>query len=225
MSEPTMPTVQGLLDDMTLTAEGRPHGVPDAWKWSKGPVIVLGLNTAGYSRVTAWGQVYEALEGNPAVNTGVEIKELRLYLLSKSTGQWTIAQADNAIAGAAFLEAFGGNKKATIFATPDGGQAVQPGNGYNFHFWPAGGSVPMNPGDVGGVIVTCRARLVTVDPSLPDDRDVARYVLNVGADYKVAIGASSPGVGMGRFKFVSKDWRAFTFNVSAQSLWAAIPPI
>ncbi|HYF59409.1 MAG TPA: hypothetical protein VEA81_10680, partial [Burkholderiaceae bacterium] len=122
---------------------------------------------------------------------------------------------------------------------PPGGDAV-------FHGWCCG-RTPIDGADVGAVFVTLQARLVRDSPSRPDDRDRARYLLHVGADYypdrdtTVAAFAPTgynPGVGLSRAKRVTSQWQAFNFatidagvvttpgtTISVRALRAAPPPL
>jgi hypothetical protein len=216
-------TIQEAIDDQTCTPEGRPHGVP--YGWATCPLMALGNNAEGYDQIIAWGQLYESLEGNPATNSGVELRNLRLYLLSKTTGVWLLVE-EGPVKGARYPESFRGQVlPADVIPTADGTQIVTAGDGYNFHFWTAMGRTAIDPADIGGVYAVMEARLVTLDPSQPDDRDTARYVLDIGADYW-SEGRINKAVGMGRFKFVTEQWRAFHFSTApAHTLWSNPPGI
>ena len=81
--------VQTIIDDMTLAHEGLPHGVPSNYSWAKKPRGGMGINVPdGWSAATAWGQVYEATEGNPATNTRVQLRNMRMYYFSKTEQKW-----------------------------------------------------------------------------------------------------------------------------------------
>jgi hypothetical protein len=70
---------------------------------------------------------------------------------------------------------------------------------------------------VKGIYVSVEARLITDDPSEPDDRDDARYILSAGGDFYTQSGdinnpsSESIPAGTGRFKFVDRYWRTFSF--------------
>jgi hypothetical protein len=228
-------SLQPVIDDMTLPHEGRPHGVPASYDWAKGPKMALGNHPpAGWHAMTAWGQLYEDAKGNPARNTRVEIRNMRTYVLSRRDGRWRSVQSSKEVTGGAYREDFVDdiNKKPDLRHEPDGGVSVTAGGGYNFHFWPPDGRAKIDPADIGGVFVTVEARLVVDNPSKPDDRSRARYLLSVGADYWVNRHANwdhfktNDAVGVGRFKYVTERWQAFNFTtLKAHELRQNPPPL
>lgn len=228
-------SLQTVIDDMRLPHEGRPQGVPDSYDWVRGPTMGRGNHPpATWRALTAWGQLYEDAKGNPARNTRVEIRRMRTYVLSKRDGKWRRVQSSPGVAGAAYREDFSEdiNKKADVRQEPEGGISVTAGGGYNFHFWPSGGRVTIDPRDIGGVFVTVEARLIVGDSREPDDRQRARYLLSVGADYWLSRSAkwdhfkTNDAVGLGRFKYVRATWQAFNFTtLSAKQLRRNPPPL
>jgi hypothetical protein len=221
-----------IADDMRLPHEGRPHGVPDSFDWSAGPRMGMGNNPGAFKAFIAWGQIYEAAEGNPATNTRVQIRDMRAYILSKADGQWHLVQGSTLVSGAAYREDFSGDESrpADIRSEPDGTISVTAGEGHNFHFWPASGRVSIDPDDIAGVLVTAQTRLVLNDPDGPDDRDRARYVMGVGADYWQSLTAqwdqwkTNGDVGIGRFRYVTPEWQTFTMSSLSEDALRQNPP-
>lgn len=220
----TVNSIETIISDMKLPHEGRPHGVPTSYGWTKGPRMESGNDPAAFGAIIAWGQVYEDAEGNPAKNTRVQLKDIKAYLLSKKDGKWRLIQNSRDVAGAAYREDFVGdiNKPADIRNEADGSVSVKAGGGYNFHFWPSTGRAPMDPDDIGGVFTTVRARLIIDDPTQPDDRAKARYLLNMGGDYWLNLNAkwdnwtTNKGIAMGRFKYVKPEWQAFNMTTLSE---------
>ena len=74
--------------------------------------------------------------------------------------------------------------------------------------------MPIDAADIDAVFVTVQARLVVDNPSLPDDRDAARLLFHVGADYYIDTNTNwtvpQPGVGVSRAKRVTNEWQAFS---------------
>jgi hypothetical protein len=214
--------------DMQGTNEGFPHGVPLSYDWANGPVIQDGNNSNGGQAITAWGVVYVSANGNTATNTRVNIRNLQLYFLQKSTGKWLLLQNTNAPDGAAYPEDFQGNSiPGDSRVEPDGTISVTAGNGYNFHFYPSNrGSI--NPNDIGGVVALFEARLIVGNPSLADDRGSAQYLASGGADYYPSVSGpgieNNPSVGNGKMKFVKIDWRSFAMSTLSQSQLESNPP-
>ena len=83
---------------------------------------------------------------------------------------------------------------------------------------------------VAGVLVTTQARLVLDDPNGPDDRDQARYVLGVGADYWLSLAAqwdqwkTNGDVGIGRFRYVTPEWQTYTMSSLDEAELRQNPP-
>lgn len=221
-----------IAQDMQGKNEGNPHGVPLSYDWAVGPVVVMGNNPDGWQAITSWGALYEAAEGNPATNTRVNIRNMQTYLLQKSSGKWLLLQNTSQPDGAAYVEDFSGdaNKPADVRTEPDGTISATAGGGYNFHFYPAN-RASINPNDVGGIVVVVQARLIVGDPSKPDDRAIARYLLGSGADYYPALTGSwpgnadhNPGVALGKMKYVQSYWRSFAMTTMTQSQLENNPP-
>ncbi len=61
------------------------------------------------------------------------------------------------------------------------------------------------------VLVTMYARLVVQNPSLPDDRDKANYVIHISADKKSSTGITTGDIGISRWKRITKDWQPINF--------------
>jgi len=164
-------TIETIIDDMRLPHEGAPHGVPASYGWSRRPIVQMGNDPKNFRALLPWGQLYEDAEGSKAVNTRVELRDLRAYVLSRRDGKWRLVVATRAPQGAAYAENFveDAHRRTELRPEADGGVSVTAGGGYNFHFW-GDHRVEIDPSDIAGVFTTCQARLVVDDPSRPDDR-------------------------------------------------------
>jgi len=225
-------SVKIIIQDMSSPHEGEPHGVPTSYNWSRKPRIGMGKNPGRFRAITAWGQLYEDAAGNPARNTRVQIRDMRTYVLSKKDGKWHLIQQSRGVEGGAYREDFAGdiNKPADIRNEPNGSISVTAGGGFNFHFWPSSGRASIDPNDIAGVFITVQARLIIADPDKPDDLSQARYLLSAGGDYWSSLTArwdnwtTNGDIGIGRFKYVTKDWKSFNMStVSAQTLQNNFP--
>jgi hypothetical protein len=208
--------------------EGYPHGVALSYNWANGPVIGMGNNSNGEQAITSWGVVYVASQGNPATNTRVNIRDLQLYFLQKSTGKWLLLQNTSTPGGQAYPEDFQGNSVPGDLRTePDGTISVTAGNGYNFHFYPSDRGA-INPNDIGGVVSVFEARLIVGNPALADDRSIAQYLCSAGADYYPSVNGpgieNNPSVGNGKMKYVQSEWRSFAMTTLTQSQLESNPP-
>jgi hypothetical protein len=227
-------SLQTIIDDMKAPHESRPMGAPIWAEWSRRPCLEYGNDPQGFTALLAWGQLYVDRRGNPATNTRVQIRDIKAYVLSKSDGKWHLVQDSRLVDGAAFREDYKDdiNKPADIRYEEDGSISVTAGDGYNFHFWTAGGRATIDPNDIAGIFATVQARLIVDDPNLPDDRDIARYLLDMGADYWKDLDAewdywtTNKQVGAGKFKFVGVEWKAFNMiTLSEEEIRANPPPL
>jgi hypothetical protein len=228
----TVNSLATIVSDMQLAHEGAPQGVPESYDWAKFPRVGMGNNPGTFRALIPWGQLYELASGNPAQNTRVQIRRLRIYILSKKTQQWQSPFYSEVIGGADFAEDFVNNvnRPADIRVPAEGGGiTVKAGGGYNFHFW-AEKRASIDPADIAGVFATAQARLVVENLSLPDDRAQAKYLLSIGADYWLNESAqwdnfkTNGDVGIGRFKFVSPNWQAFNMTSLNESELRKNPP-
>jgi len=209
-------SVDLIINNMTLPHEGVPHGVPESYDWAKQPVSHAQSVPAKFHAMVAWGQVYEDICGNSATNTRVQIRDISAYVLSKKDNQWHLLQSSRLVEGAAYVEDFVPpfNKPADIRYEDDGSISVKAGGGYNFHFYTPNRAV-IDPNDVAGIFTTVQARLIVENPSLPDDRSQARYLFNMGGDLWRNLTVdydkeeNNPGIGMGRFRYVTTGWQSF----------------
>lgn len=220
--------------DMQGSNEAAPQGVPSSYDWANGPTITMGNNPNGWQAITAWGVVFVAAQGNPATNTRVNIRDLQLYLLQKSTGKWLLLQNTSQPDGADYLDDFANDtsKAGDVRQEPDGTISVTAGGGWCFHFYPQD-RASINPNDIGGIVAIVQARLIVGNPNLPDDRSTANYLCSSGADYYPALTGGwpgnlsyNPGVGTGKLKYVKEDWRFYAMTtMTADQLNANPPPV
>ena len=228
----TINSVETIIYDMKPPHEGRPRGVPSNYNWAFAPRVGMGNNPQGFKAMIAWGQLYEAAEGNPATNTRVQIENIQAYILSKKEGRWHSYQSSKLVAGAAYREDYTGDvsKPADLRYEQDGSISVKAGGGYNFHFWNADGRVEIDPNDIGGVYTTVQARLVIDNLQKPDDRSQARYLLSMGGDYWLDLtapwdnGQTNADIAIGKFKYVKQRWQAFNTNTLAPNQIRRNPP-
>jgi len=226
-------TLDEIIGDMTLPHEGFPHGVPSSFDWYSKPRKGAPEPGPGWTAAIAWGQVYEWAGGNPATNTRIQIKDLAMYYLSKKDNKWHLLQSAVRVSGANYIENFAGdvNKPANIRVEKDGSISTTCGGGYNFHFWPNTGRITIPANDVAGCYVTVKARLIVNDIAKPDDREKAKYLMSVGGDWWQSLTApwdnwkTNWDIGIGRFRFITSDWKSFNMNsVPAETIRKNPPP-
>jgi hypothetical protein len=226
-------SIDNIVNDTKLLHEGKLHGLPDSYDWSKGPRMGMGNNPGTFKAMIAWGQVYEDAQGNPATNTRVQLRNMEAWYLSKMDNKWHLVQQSQDVEGRAYVEDFVNdiNKPANTRVEPDGGISVTAGDGYNFHFWTTTGRSEINPDDIKGVFVTLQARLVLEDITKADDRTTAKYLLGVGGDYWLSLTAAwdwfrtNGDIAIGRMKYVKKNWQAFNMCTLTEADLRANPPL
>jgi hypothetical protein len=223
-------TLDTIVQDMTMTHEAVPKGVSSSWSGMSGPRIGLGnVPPSGARFLIPWGALYESEVGNTSGNTRVELRNIQLYVLSKSTGKWKKVSAS--------VSPKGEDRKAGVAASstdirvePSGTISVRTAkNGYHFDFWSGQGRVEIDPSDIAGVFSTFQARLILDDPTKPDDRGAAQYIAAAGADYWASSDAGDikslgNDAGAGRFKYVINDWRAFNMVTLSEADIRKNPP-
>ncbi|MCU0448175.1 MAG: hypothetical protein MUE85_25010 [Microscillaceae bacterium] len=227
-------SVETIITDMQLAHEGAPSGVPDSYDWAKKPRIGMGNNPGIFRALIPWGQLYEQVGGNPATNTRVQLRKLKIYIFSKKDKRWFRPISTEVIEGANYAEDFVDDKnRPADIQTPreGGGISVVAGGGYNFHFW-TNRKTTIDPDDIDGVFSTCQARLVIQNTALPDDRLQAKYLLSIGADYWLDESAqwdnfkTNGDVAIGRFKYVTTTWQAFNMTtMRAEEIRKYPPPL
>jgi hypothetical protein len=233
-------SVDTIVNDMRLMNDMALAGAPPGPGWATGPGFVLMGNRPRGSATASWWQPYNVSfksdawwnvlipwlvifdgVGNAASNTRVEMRNLKAYYKSRSTGRWILI-TQGPVDGANYPKSLAGTdtQPAAIRTEAGGTVSVRPAGGNNaFHGWCCGAQ-PINPPDVAAVFVTMQVRLSLDNPALPDDRARARYLVKVGADYyptartrieEFAPTGYNPGVGMSRFKLISSQWQSISF--------------
>jgi hypothetical protein len=224
---PPVNSVARIQQSMLGFHEGVLHGVPLDYEWAKGPRVQAATPPAGMTAVLMWGQVYAEAGGVVPANVRVAFRNLQTCVLTSSGWKNLTTRG---LDGAHFVEDFAKNASVPwdIRSEPDGSRSVDMRPGYNIHFYPAA-RAPL-PASVLGVFTSVQARLVLTDPAGPDNRERARWLCNVGADWwrdltvPYGDGSNNPGVGQGRFQYLSSAWQAFNFHTLTAAQVAANPP-
>jgi hypothetical protein len=181
------------------------------------------LKSSSYWRAALpWFVLFEGV-GNEATNTRVQVRNFALWYRSKADGRWRMLGSDNDFGGFSCKQdsnyAGCGGAMPDKRSEADGGVSFRPVAGYNFHGWWTRGFATITPEDIAALHVTAQVRLVVDDPSRPDDRSRAKYLVHIGADYyphaTYSFGSNPvPGVGVSRAKYVTTSWRPVNFLTS-----------
>ncbi|WP_411994662.1 hypothetical protein [Agarivorans sp. DSG3-1] len=225
---------QRLSDDMSLPHQMLPSGVPNTYDWFQVPRLGFGNYPGEFSAFLSWGQAYLAAGTEPVDNVRIQMAHLNSYVLDSLDMRWYVLQSSSDVAGRHYREDFVDdvNKPADL-RTETLGSSVTMTPGYNFHFWPKhSGRKGVSESRIAGVISVVAARLVLDDPTGPDNRDQAQYLMSVGSDYwlnKLAgwqQWTTNGDVGIGRFSRINNDWQWFTMHsLSQQQLGQALPEL
>lgn len=232
-------TLATIVSDMRETNDLPLAGVPQSAGWARGPGhVVMGNDPRGsrtpdawrprnprwkssdvwWTALLPWLVVFDGV-GHGATDTRVQVRSMRTYVLSRRSGQWLRVGPDAAIEGELYTKALTGApvSVADLRRHVDGSTSIGvPGGEHVFHGW-CGERQSIDPADVLAVFVTLQARLIADGR---DDRDRARLLIQVGADYypdrstgvtAFAPETYNPGVGLSRAKRVTNDWQAFNF--------------
>ncbi len=236
-------TPDDLTRDRTLPNEARPHGVPEDWGWPCGPIPQAGNNPGSSNRILPWFTAHRArtgsADGTPGVsadtNTRVHVRNILLRVFSARRKAWTGGAFTTDATASLYAEDFVGdvNRPVVLRPEPGGGVSALVDPGWALHGWLDPASFPdmspIDPTDVGGIIVTLDMRLVPDEGAKPDDRWMAQYIGQAGADYWRApnYNPAPPdhkGVAIGRGKRIVNDWRSFGMTTCTAEQLAAHPP-
>jgi hypothetical protein len=230
-----------VIDDMRLLNDAPLAGAPVGPGWATGPGTVIMGNRARGSATPSWWQpndrsfksdapwnvllpwmvIFDGVQ-NTASNTRVEMRNLKAYYLSRSSGTWKLL-ADGPIDGNNYPKTLIGSDttRADLRIEQDGTVSVKPAGGNAaFHGWCCGAQ-PIPVDDIAAVFITMQARLSIDNPALPDDRANAQYLVQVGGDYYPTAQTSveafaptgyNPGIGLSRFKKMGPQWQSISFS-------------
>jgi hypothetical protein len=208
--------VDTLISDMREMNDHPLKDVNPKYGFSRGPGYVLaGTNTGGANFLLPWFVQFEG-EGNSARNTRVQIRNMRVFIKSRSDGKWSRLIDSDSFSGIQC------DQGSNYFHCPqqaqvrdDGGSAsTLPLRNLNLHGW-WGGREPVKQGNMSAIVVSLEARLVKEDENGTDDRAKAKYLLHVGADYYPSDASQNrilEAVGVSRSKLVSNDWQTFALT-------------
>jgi len=193
--------------------------------FSNSPTWSFYYKNPSYAGVVAkamlpWVVVFDGAN-NSAVNTAVEMRNMRAYVKSRATGKWVSLGGPASVSGNYY-----GKPNTGLPALPDvrisktntsAVVKIHENPGYHWHGWWSAGRVAINPADIAAVFVTVQARTVVADPSGPDDRSRSQLGLQVAADYYIDTTTSytesyAPAVGISRTKKITNDWQSFSFT-------------
>ena len=245
----TAEELQTMLDDMTKKNDiDLSYGAKNPAGLLTGPGrVLMGNDARGSSAPDYWSsklkhpdlasdKYWEAInpwmyitpsKDNAATNTRVELSQIKLNILRRSTNQWETIKVSK-VEGDLYKPSLAGDsvKKPDVRDGENGSIQVMQDPQLLFHGW--GGDMKFDTKDILAVQTQVQARLVVNDQAKPDDRSKAQLLVQVGTDYYPRVGmkvtdellqpknkndgAYFPGVGLSRAKLVTNDWQTFSFT-------------
>ncbi|RJG03980.1 hypothetical protein D3878_22295 [Noviherbaspirillum sedimenti] len=220
-------TIDEVVSDMSSKSEV--IAIDPRYEWQYQPAIVMhaprgdaipswwtGNRPEWTYSVLTWFTTQEA-QGNAATNSRVQVANLRFYVLSQATRTWKQLDTKAAPYSEMWSYPFAYAGAGSVRSESSGGVSIKPDYPNFYHGY--GNPISIDPKDVRAVYVSMDFRLAVENTSKPDDRDSAKYVVNAGADYWPGNGQATwslgyaPGIGTGRTKLATKDWRTATLLV------------
>lgn len=232
-------TIDSVIRDTSQPSEAQV--INPLYNWQKNPLVTqyapkgtilpswwTGARPEWCYKMLSWYTAFEA-QGNAATNTRVQVRNLRVYILSNATKKWTAVDTAAAPWSELWKYPFsyaGDSKAAGTRSEATGGYSVKPVYPYFHHGYGTTYAIP-NPADIRAVYVAMDFRLAVDNPQKPDDRSKAKYVVDVGADYYPGQGQSwgtgfAPGVGNGRYLLATAGWRTATMLVPNTAVGATL---
>lgn len=185
--------------------------------------------TANWGRIIFWNQIFLSqthknnhLPGYTG-NSRVAMFDTRIYVKSLA-GTWSRLVMTNSLSGAGYGADFSYSPSAQTDSRIESGTGYRSARpvpdagapGVPYWIWHGyTGLTTINKNDIAQVLVCQKAQLVLHNPAGTDDRDYARFLMAVGADYYPATGSFDwyPGIGTSRHKYVTAKAPAYQWHV------------
>ncbi len=221
-----------IINDMKLEPDAKPHGVPNDFEWSQGSSVhhlekIDPKILNKYHAMIAWGQAYFSRESNYNKNIRVQVRNIKGYVLKKSDYKWHLVQFYQKVIGGAYPEDFQGiSRKIDLRDEPTGGVSAKLQEGRTFHFFSPERGL-FDPNNDIAIFTTFQARLILDNSSL---KDKIKIIVNAGADPWESLyndinpGWIQPGFGVGRFKYLTKNWQSFNMITLTENQTRQFPP-
>jgi len=218
-----------LLADMQLPHEQPPNGLPENWNFGRSGRVGMGNQPGNFRAFIPWGQIYKVRGQQVPAGTQVEIRHMLACVLPKGAGaRWAVLSRAAGVTGRAYVEDYKDDRSqdVPIWQLPGHITKLEFLDGYNLHFWSAGGRVDIDPSNIQGLYVSMQARWVegTGGSSPPS------LMFSAGADYWLSKTAkwdqhkTNNDAAIGRFRMLAADWRTFTAATVGAEILDRYPP-
>ncbi len=177
------------------------------------------------SAIMPWVVVADGVK-HTAKDVRVQLANVRLFLLRRSTGKWVHLGTSRGVQGDFYYkpQLAHSSGKTDLRVNEDGSVVIgfPDSSDQVFHGWWTEGRlpIPFDPADIKAVFVTMQARLVDEREAATNERSTVQLLMQVGADYyrtreTTWDGVPAPAVVSSRLKLISTEWQsisAMTFN-------------
>lgn len=191
--------------------------------WYKSGRISLGSNPGNSPYVIAWGQVFKTKGATYDPDVMVKVANMQLHLLSTATGQWTRVQQQDRLTGGNYDSAFvDASEPLTIRSASPNPIICGLVSDRFFHFFPTWQYLIPDVADVGGLIASFEAKLISATGA-DIESEVGTIIGSVGADYRVTPASAPTGDAfVGSFKPATTSWRRFYGTTCSLAVLAGV---
>jgi hypothetical protein len=212
-------TIGAAAQQMKMPHEARPYGIAHSaqFPWADAPMVYNATPPAGMNAMIGFGDIHLA-SGAPTPLAGdtAQIRNFKTYLLMAS-GELQLVQNPTTLTGAQYYPDYSNDTNFPAQMTNSNGvTSVVLAPDRTFHFFPES-RVQIDAPNVKGVVVTMEAKVSS--PTGSTDPNINKtYLMGVGADWWTNVNAqwdnqtTNPGVGDGRYVFMTTDWQGFSFT-------------
>lgn len=173
-----------------------------------------------FDNITSWCWAFVGKD-HEADNAAIEVRYSDLYALRDSSEQWELIDSGRPSGYRGTSSGSSGELKDEVVVDADTIR-VRPGapprtDLNSYEMWTPNAARQIDfVHDIKAVYASCQMRVVTLDPSQPDDLDRARYAGQMGFDFwRRSAGPFNPGVTQfwgpnGRMKPITSEWQTFS---------------
>jgi hypothetical protein len=170
-----------------------------------------------WQAATCWFVIWPTTS-HQAVNTGVNIRDLEVWILRDSTDEWELVNLSQVAwpppsSLVAQRDEPNGSKSFFLSGQKNSGTVL----GTNYAVHGSSARFPLSGGDdIKCLFMRYKAKLVLQEPSVPDDRHKARIHADIGLDYwptittltgEFAPSSYNPGAGSSRWEMIGEKTR------------------
>lgn len=207
-----------------------PAGTDVTYNWYKsGRISSLGNSPGSSPWLIPWGQIFRANGATISSDVLIKVRNIRLYVLTTSTGQWDKRMDIVRPIGSMYPETFiGSTIPAVLYSVNPNPVITELVPGRCYHFFSTGDASGQweveDTADVGGIIVVFEAKLIS-KTGADISGEVGTIIGGCGADWRTTPEALPTGDAfVGSFKSLTTSFRKFYGTSSPLTTMVAHPP-